>query len=378
MQKSRIAVLGAGMVGRTIALDLAKVFEVTSFDLSQQNLLSLKNKENKIHTVVADLSRYDNYSNLLEGFDLVITAVPGFMGFDTLKAAIACGKNIVDISFFPEDALSLNELAIQQNVTVITDCGVAPGMSNFIIGRYNELMKIDSFECYVGGLPQYRKPPFEYKAPFSPIDVIEEYTRPARMVENGEIVIKPALSEKELIDFGGIDASVGILEAFNTDGLRSLIHTMGHIPNLKEKTLRYPGHIELIETMKRIGLFSEMPVRVKDQQIRPIDFSTAMLLEDWKLGEDEPELTIMQVTVRGNGKAITYSMIDRYDTETGTSSMSRTTGYTCTAAANLILNGHFNKKGVFPPELVGSDANCFNFVLQYLADRKVKWIKEER
>ena len=159
------------------------------------------------------------------------------MGFNTLKAVIECGKNVADISFFPENALELDALAKEKNVTVITDCGVAPGMSNYIIGRYNEEIKIDAFEVYVGGLPKIRKKPFEYKAPFSPVDVIEEYTRPARLMENGNIVIKPALTEKEWMQFD----EMGTLETFNTDGLRSLLFTMPHIKNQKEKTLRYPG-----------------------------------------------------------------------------------------------------------------------------------------
>ncbi len=377
MQNKRIAILGAGMVGRAIALDLADRHEVTSFDISTSNLSILNKRNSSIQTIQADLSDTKSFNEWLSPFDLVVTAVPGFMGFETLKAVIACGKSIVDISFFPEDALSLHHLAVEKGVTVITDCGVAPGMSNFIIGRYNELMNIDSFECYVGGLPQIRKQPFEYKAPFSPIDVIEEYTRPARLVEDGKMVTRPALSEREMMDFGDIDAEVGILEAFNTDGLRSLVDTMRHIPNLKEKTLRYPGHIELIETMKKIGLFGETLVEVNGMPIRPIDFSTSLLLNEWKLGEEEPELTIMKVTVKGNGKTVSYSMIDRYDPVSRISSMSRTTGYTCTAAVELILQGLFGKKGVFPPELVGSDVACFEFVLQYLKDRNVMWLKKE-
>jgi saccharopine dehydrogenase-like NADP-dependent oxidoreductase len=237
-----IAVLGAGMVGRAIALDLAKNFSVTAFDLSAENLEVLKQKNAGVQTVGADLSQFAEYRNFLSPFDLVVTAVPGFMGYKTLEAVIDAGKNVVDISFFPEDALQLDRLAKQRNVTAITDCGVAPGVSNFIIGRYNEEIKIESFECYVGGLPKERKPPFQYKAPFSPVDVIQEYIRPARLVEHGQIVTKPALSEREIIVFD----EIGELEAFNTDGLRSLIFTMGHIPDMKEKTLRYTGHVSLI------------------------------------------------------------------------------------------------------------------------------------
>src|SRR5262249_17500180 len=145
-----IAVLGAGMVGRVMALDLEKDHTVTSIDVSESNLQVLNQRNNNIRTITANLTDYQSYANLLPPFDLVVTAVPGFMGFDVLKTVIECGKDIADISFFHENALELDPLAKQKNVTVITDCGVAPGMSNYIIGRYNEEMKIDAFEVYVG------------------------------------------------------------------------------------------------------------------------------------------------------------------------------------------------------------------------------------
>ncbi len=176
-----IAVLGAGMVGRAISLDLAKNYSVTSFDLDATNLEAVKSNDPGIQTVAADLSHFDEYKNWLDTFDIVVTAVPGFMGYRALEAVINAEKDVVDISFFPEDALQLDKLAKAKNITAITDCGVAPGVSNFIIGRYNEEMKITSFACYVGGLPASPKPPFNYKAPFSPVDVIQEYLRPARL-----------------------------------------------------------------------------------------------------------------------------------------------------------------------------------------------------
>jgi saccharopine dehydrogenase-like NADP-dependent oxidoreductase len=368
-----IAVLGAGMVGRAIALDLAKEYDVTSFDLNSMNLEELKGRNPSIQTASADFLRYDEYKNWLSSFDLVVTAVPGFMGYKTLEAVIKAGKDVVDISFFPEDALQLNKLAKDNDVIAITDCGVAPGVSNFIIGRYNEEMKIDSFECYVGGLPKQRKPPFQYKAPFSPVDVIQEYIRPARLVEDGNIVIKPALSDREIMQFN----EVGELEAFNTDGLRSLIYTMGHIPDMKEKTLRYPGHIDLIIALQQAGFFETKPIRIKDTDITPLEFTSKLLVDQWKLEPGEEEFTIMKVIIRGEGKIIEYNLLDRYDAVTKTSSMARTTGYTCNAAVNLVAKGLFNKKGVFPPELVGRDKKCFEFVMKYLEERNVNWKKNE-
>ena len=367
----RVAVLGAGMIGRAIALDLANEYSVTSFDLNSINLESIKNGNPAIETVGADLSKFAEYSSLLEPFDIVVTAVPGFMGFKTLEAVINAGKDVVDISFFHEDVLQLDKLAKNKKVTVITDCGVAPGMSNFILGRYNEEMKIDSFECYVGGLPKEKKAPFQYKAPFSPVDVIQEYIRPARLVENGGIVTKPALSEKETLVF----ENVGELEAFNTDGLRSLIFTMIHIPDMREKTLRYPGHIDLIIALQQAGFLDTTPLRFQEVDITPLEFTSRLLVNQWKLEPEEPEFTVMKVIVKGEGKTITYDLYDEYDPVSKTSSMARTTGYTCNAAVNLIGRKLFNKEGIFPPELVGSDKECFDYVLDYLKARNVNWKK---
>lgn len=371
----KIAVLGAGMVGRTIATDLSKNFEVTSFDISEANLAMLKDNAN-VQTSKANLADFSGYAALLDGFDIVVCAIPGFMGYKALEAIIIAKKNVVDISFFPEDALSLNALAKENGVTAIVDCGVAPGMSNLILGRYNEEMKIDSFECMVGGLPRIRIKPFEYKAPFSPIDVIEEYTRPARYVENGNIITKPALSDAELINF----EHAGTLESFNTDGLRSILFTMSHIPNMKEKTLRYPGHIALIQSMKQAGFFDESAIDISGNIIRPIDFTSKILFNQWKLQPTEAEFTIMTIVLKGRVQnkptTIEYFLYDEYDAATQTASMSRTTGYTCTAAVNMLAENLFTEKGVFPPELVGKHKPCFDFMMHYHAERNITWKKK--
>ncbi len=370
-QTKKIAVLGAGMVGSTIAVDLAKHFSVTSFDINSANLHALKKRETGISIVEANLLNYAGYAELLKDFDIVVSAVPGFMGFKTLETLIGLKKNVADISFFPEDALSLNRLAKQNSVTAIVDCGVAPGMSNLILGYHDEKMKVKAFHCMVGGLPKTRIAPFEYKAPFSPIDVIEEYTRPARYMENGFIVTRPALSDVESVDLH----PAGTLESFNTDGLRSLLITMSHIPDMKEKTLRYPGHVKLIEAFKKAGMFSVKPVSINGREIIPIEFTSALLFDQWKLEPNEKEFTIMKITLKGEDKdgrvTIDYMLYDENDTETGFSSMSRTTGFTCAAAAHLISEKRFSEHGVFPPELVGAKEECFDFIIKYLERRGV-------
>jgi lysine 6-dehydrogenase len=374
----KVIVLGAGMVGRAMALDMAKAHEVTVLDYDAQALENIKNKNDTINAICNDVTQKQELKNTLQDFDLVICAVPGFLGFETLKTIIEAKKDVVDISFFAENALELKALAKAQQVTAIVDCGVAPGMSNLILGQYNTLLKIDSFECLVGGLPKEKTWPFCYKAPFSPVDVIEEYTRPARYVENGALVTKPALSDCEYVDF----EDIGTLEAFNSDGLRSLIFTMPHIPNMIEKTLRYPGHVEYIKVLRASGFFDTQAIKVNDTHVTPLDFTSSILFKAWELSEHDKELTLMRITIVGknaNGEKvnITYNLHDTYCEKTGISSMSRTTGYTATAAAQLILDKTFNKKGVFPPELIGGYDSCFERILDYLKERGVNYHKTE-
>ena len=363
----KITVLGAGMVGRTIARELAKQHRVTSIDFSSENLRKLTEKDAAITCIPADLSHADtNFRELLSDADLVISAVPGFLGYQVLEQIILCGKNVVDISFFPESISPLHQLAIEKNVTAVMDCGVAPGMSNLILGQYVHKMDVTEFVFYVGGLPILREPPFEYKAPFSPIDVIEEYTRPARLRKAGKAITLPALSEKELIHFD----ELGELEGFNTDGLRSLLDSYPNIPDMSEKTLRYPGHAQLIETLQSIGFFKEEHLAA----------TAKVLLESWLQKEDDQDVTAMKVLIRGvqNQQPVTieYSLIDYYDNQQKLSSMSRTTGYTCCAMAEWMLQGNITKKGVFPPEIMGEDDALFGYIIQYLQQRNVNWKKK--
>ena len=374
----KIIVLGAGMVGSAIAIDLSKNHEVSIADFNKKTLYKVLKKCSDLNTLILDFLNIDELQKTIKPFDLVVCAVPGFLGFNTLKAIIETGKNVVDISFFPENALELQTLAKINNVTAIVDCGVAPGVGNIILGYYNEKMRITDFECLVGGLPKVKKWPFNYKAPFSPIDVIEEYTRPARYIENGNLVVKEALSDCEFVVFD----NVGTLESFNSDGLRSILFTMPHIKNMKEKTLRYPGHVEYIKVLKASGFFNTEVINVKGKKVNPLEISSAILFNEWKLNENEEELTVMRITLKGfdsknEAKTIVYNLYDVYCKETNTSSMARTTGYTATAAAHLILNNLFVEKGIFPPELVGKYENCFNFIFNYLKERNVQYFKTE-
>ncbi len=376
---SKVIVLGSGMVGSAMAIDMATNHSVRLTDVCQSSLDKAKLKCSALNIQQLDVTNKEYLQQIVKQHDLVICAVPGFLGFETVKSIVEAEMNVVDISFFPENSLELDALAKEKKVTAIVDCGVAPGMHNLILGYHNEKMKITDFECLVGGLPKNKKWPFNYKAPFSPIDVIEEYTRPARYVEKGKVVVKEALTDCELVEF----EKAGTLEAFNSDGLRTIIDTMPHIPNMKEKTLRYPGHVEYIKVLRESGFFSLDKIKLNGTAISPIEFTCKILFDEWKLGEMEEELTVMRITLKGvNGRGqneeIIYNMYDEYNTETQTSSMARTTGYTATAAANMFLDGLFQKKGVFPPELIGKHDACFDYIIKYLAERNIHYIKTGR
>lgn len=367
----KIIVLGAGLVGSAIAADLKRSGnDVCSADLDQDALKQLASRVG-INTRQADFMDPVMLRELVKGMDLVVGAAPGALGYRLMEQVIMLGKNMVDISFCPEDYLQLDKLANEHGVTVVADMGVAPGMCNAILGYHDQQMDVESYKCIVGGLPEKRSWPLEYKSSWSPIDCIEEYTRPARLVRNGRIITLPALSDAELVEFG----EVGTLEEWNSDGLRSLLQTMPHIPDMVEKTLRYPGTIDYVKALRELGYFSYEQIEVKGNLIRPIDLTAKLLFPLWKLEKGEKEFTIMRVTVTGKeqGRQVVYryDLYDRYDAGTDTLSMSRTTGYTCAGTAELLLGGRIEKKGVLAPEMVGSNGENFRYLIDYLSARDV-------
>jgi len=373
----KIIVLGAGLVGKAMALDLASEpeFSLTSVDLKQEALAELATAGIKV--IGQDISQSEATKDLVSDYDLVINAVPGYLGFQSLKACLEAGRNVVDISFFPENPFELDSLAKGQNITAAVDCGVAPGLSNILAGYgLSQLDKAYSVMIYVGGLPVIRKWPFEYNAVFSPVDVIEEYLRPARCLENGQLVIKPALSEPEFLEF----EKLGTLEAFITDGLRTMIETLT-VPEMVEKTLRYPGHREKMLALRQAGFFSEQPVEIAGQKVRPVDLSAKILFPRLNVEAGEEDLTILRVVVSGEKDGqplrLTYDLFDRFDRKSGIHSMARTTGYTATAVARAVARGLIKKNGIIAPEFLGLEPEVFNFIRKELLNREII-IKEKK
>jgi saccharopine dehydrogenase-like NADP-dependent oxidoreductase len=373
MKKEEIIVLGGGLVGGPMALDLAaeERFTVTVADVNEVALEELRARQPELEVIRQDLSNPTKVTELVTAYDLVLSAVPGSMGYATLEAVIEARTNVVDISFFAEDPFTLHDTAIRAGVAAIVDCGVSPGLSNLLIGRVAaELDQVNNVLIYVGGLPEVRQWPYEYKAVYSPVDIIAIYTRPARYVENGTMVTRPALSDPEFIDF----PSLGTLEAFNTDGLRTLAQTIS-CPSMKEKTLRYPGHIEKIAVLRETGFFDEDEIMVGGFAVRPIDLTAALLFPKWKMGPGEVDITVLWVQVEGRqgGREVRhiFRMLDRYDSHTGTHSMARTTGYTATAAVRMLTEGLYKEPGIAPPELIGRHKEPCDFMIRCLRERGV-------
>ena len=368
----KIVVLGCGRVGQAMVRDLAAEggWEITAADVDEGALDRLSGLDG-VNGRRADLGDPAVVAELAAGHDLAVGAVPGPMGLATLRAVIDAGIDVVDISFFEEDPFQLHELAVERGVTAIMDCGVAPGFSNLALGHAEATFdRVDRFTCLVGGLPEVRTWPYEYRAVFSPIDVIAEYTRPARLVEAGREVVREALSEVEPVEIAGI----GTLEAFNSDGLRTLLRTAS-VPDMKEKTLRYPGHADRMRMLRETGFFGEEPVAVGGASVRPIDLTAMLLFPAWQLPEGEGDLTAMRIEVEGSldGRPTRrrWELLDRFDRERGITSMARTTGYTCTAVVRALAAGHYHEPGLVPPELLGRAPGIYDFVVERLAERNI-------
>ena len=368
----KVVVLGSGLVGSLMAKDLASDgrFEVTAVDRSEAALGALSGTP-RLSTRRADLSSGADITDAVKDADAVVGAVPGFLGTAMLRTVIAAGKPISDISFAPENPLVLDEEAKRAGVTAVVDCGVSPGLSNLAAGRAASAFKeTDSIQILVGGLPFRRVWPYEYRIVFSATDVIEEYTRPARIVRDGKLVTKPALSEAEPFDF----PVIGTLEGFLSDGLRTVIDTV-KAKNLEEKTLRYPGHADRMRMLRDTGFFGDDAVDVGGVRIAPRALTEKLLFGSWKLPAGEEEFTVLRVTCDGTSdgrrQRRVYELFDRTDSKTGATSMARTTGFPCTIVARLLLDGTFREPGVHPPETLGKKPELFAAIQEGLATRGV-------
>jgi saccharopine dehydrogenase-like NADP-dependent oxidoreductase len=372
----KILVVGCGKVGSEIARDLAAsndVDSVVAMDASPQNLKLLRKRvPKKIQTVRLNISQKNRLHGLLRKVDLVCGALPGRLGFDLISETVKAGRDIVDISYTPRDAFLLQRKAKEVGCRVVPQCGVAPGFTNMCVGDASRRMeKMTSVEIFVGGLPEKPEPPLNYRIVFSLEDVVNEYSRPVQVIEEGKRKKVDALSGRGHISFPG----VGRLEYFLTDGLGSLPRSYPKTREMHEFTLRYPGHADMMSTLRVLGLFERNPVKIGGVEVEPRQLSIELLRGAMSRGSPEDFLAL-RVDVKGlsRGKKIhlRYQLLDHYNRRSGVSAMARTTAYPCTSIALLMGRGEIKETVIVTPERIAQDHRFFQVVLDRLAEHGVK------
>ncbi len=373
----KILVLGYGNIGRLIAQDLSDSLptaEVTVAGRHRENIentLKSINRE-KVSGFTLDAHNFSELVSTIAKFDLAVGALPGDIGYQSLKAAIKARVDLVDVSYMPENPLPLNDSAIEAGITIIPDCGIAPGISNLLVGHAtSKIDTVESVKIMVGGLPETPVDPLDYTITWSPEGLIDEYTRKATIIKNGKPAEVDALTGLEKIDF----PKIGKLEGFYTDGLRTLIHTVKGVNTMWEKTLRYPGHVQKMKLIRALGFLDSQPIKVRGVSIAPRDVTTKLF--EQKL--QKPHIKdILALNIEVTGKIgdtqqrIIYQMLERYDEKNNATAMARTTGYPSSIVAQLLAQEVISEKGVIPLEKLGSNNNIFNKIIDGLEDRQIK------
>ena len=367
----KVIVLGSGKIGSVIAKDFSKTgAEITMSDIDI-NRASKAAKAIQGNSVVFDTADHPSMVKILRDYDLVLSALPGDYGFAALKACIEAGKNVIDVSFTPEDPTTLDVDAKKAGITIIPDCGVAPGLSNMLVGYgASQLDAVEEAKIMVGGIPEKEVPPLGYTITWSADGLIDEYIRDVSIVKDGKALQVPALSGLENIEFPG----VGTLEAFYTDGLRTLVQSFPEAKNLYEKTLRYPGHVEKVKLLRELGFFDEDMVKVQGTDVMP-KMVSARVFERSLTKPEIGDLLAMMIEVNGvksgKSKGFRYHVLEYHDHETGVSAMARTTAYTASIVAGIFVDGGVQGKGVIPMERLGSD---HEFVKKVFKEHKKRGI----
>lgn len=372
----KIIVLGCGNIGSVAAKDLAESLssaEIVMCDVNRSRAEAAVSKigQSNVSWVQADASNRSDLVSTLKKFDLAVGALPGWMGYRACEASISAKVDMVDVSYMPEDVMTLNKDALKAEVCVVPDCGMSPGLGSLFVGRaVSKLDQIESVHMLNGGLPETPVPPLGYVITWSVKDLIDMYSRKVNIVREGKVIQVEAMSGLEEITFPG----VGKLEAFYTDGLRTLLHTVKSAKDMWEKSLRYPGHVEKIKLLKALGFFDEKPIEVENFKFSPKELA-AKLMETKLKRPEIPDIVAMLVEVcgLGDGKEVmyVYHMLDHYDKKRQVTAMARTTAYTASVVAQLLAKKAIEEKGVIPPEKLGMEEKLYNGTIGMMKERGV-------
>ena len=372
----RVLIIGCGNIGSVAAQDIAGSTSsievvVADKDKARAEQTAKTIARSNISSAQLNIDDKNKTIKLLNDFDLAMGFLPGNLGYQLCKTCIEAQKDLVDVSFMPEDPLTLQDRAKRADVTIVPDCGLAPGISNVLVGHaVTELNRVETVHIMVGGLPEKPVPPLGYVVTWSPESLIDEYTRKAKIVRKGKMAEVEALSGVEEVKF----PTVGKLEAFFTDGLRTLTRTIAGAEEMGEKTLRYPGHAEKIRLLEALGFFEDKQFDMGSVRVSP-RMVTAKLLGDRLRRTEVRDLVALRVKVsglkKGTRKRYVYSLLDRYDEKRKITAMARTTAFPASIVAQLILKKVIKEKGVVPPEKLGMNGGVFQQFWKELKTRKI-------
>ncbi|MCL4333882.1 MAG: saccharopine dehydrogenase NADP-binding domain-containing protein [Candidatus Thermoplasmatota archaeon] len=385
----KVILFGLGLMGFTIAHEIGLRWDVDELIVVDNSKLNLKKidelakriraskRKVKITKVEEDIVLdKEHLTELARGCRIGIGSLPHSVSPQALEICLNAGINYIDLVYDQhlKKFKTIDEAARKRKITVITSMGVAPGLSNAMVAHgIRQLDSVDSVIIYVGGVPDRRAEPLDYKIVFSATSVVNEYIRDARVKRNGKMLYLPPMSEVERVNF--VSFKGGDFEAFLTDGLSTLIDSFPDIPNMEEKTVRWTGHVDRINFLRNLGMFSNEEIQVKRScTVKPSEVLSAVMNRSLKLGEGDRDITLMKVEVKGmkGGKRLTVvqELYDRHDDDGNVTSMARTTGYTCVIVAKMLYDGVISKSGFLPPERALDEA-LFKRVVQELTRRKI-------
>ena len=358
----RMLVLGAGLQGSACAYDLLQNDAITEVRLADRTVEHLPKflqayiGGQRLKLITLDVRDGAAVAEAAQGVQSVMCALPYYFNLPMTEAAIAAGAHFSDLGGNTEivqDQKQLDAKAKAAGVTVVPDCGLAPGMVNILAQMgIDRLDATQSVRIYVGGLPQEPTGPLKYQIVYSIEGVLDYYTTLSWIVRDGKLVQVKALSEIEPVVF---DAPVGELEAFHTaGGLSTMAHRYeGRIPELEYKTLRYPGHATIMEAIRDLGFLDDQPVDVKGTSVVPRDVAIAQM-QPRLFKRGSPDLVALRVVVKGSkgGRAQTqtFELVDRFDAQHGISAMMRATGYSLSITGQLQAQGLVTPAGVHTPD----------------------------
>lgn len=359
-----VLVIGLGRIGSMISMNLMeRGVDVIVSDIYKEKIEKLRSY---FETKIINVTDLKDVALKTKDVDYVITALPGPIAYKGIYNLLKTGKNVIDISFYPENVWNLDEVARGSRVIYIPDAGLAPGLSNILAGRIDyKLEGAKSINIYVGGVSYEPDDILGLALTWSPIDLVDEYIRPARIRKDGKILAVDPLSITGTIKI----PRIGEMEFFVSDGLRTTLKTMKHVRNMKELTLRYKGHFEKIKFLRKLGLFTNGNI-IYDKMRLELNRITSLLLDEYITNKYKDKV-ILYVYGEKKNREIKYFLEKSYDAERKISAMAMTTGYTAATIAEIALKGLIQGNGIIPPELLGKNKEFFKMFLKIMKEKSV-------